>query len=372
MTSNNRSRFASAVSGDVLEIGPGFQPFGTVPGARVTYVGRPLPGGRDANIPELVGMPEGPAIDLERDLDVDGLKGLDDGSFDTVVACHVVEHLVNPVAGLIELTRVLRPGGRLVVVLPDRTKTFDQAREPTTLDHVLQEYAAGVTVLSEEHIREFVAKVGPPAEVDAELIELHRRRSLHAHCWTGAEFAALVTGLLALGLIDWQLNDLYLCDEDPGGEFGLVLEHPVRRPASPVDAMQRFVERWCELVLGDPDRDPAALAAFSAALERDVRRLDVPAAARLLTFRPAELMVERTSAIWAEVQRLRRELERQNERLAMAEARRDALERSRAYRAGRILATPVRLLRSEGSATGGSPTDDAPIDLDAPVPVAGH
>lgn len=43
-----------------------------------------------------------------------------DGSFDVVLSSHVAEHLVRPEAVFGELARVLRPGGRLVLLTPNR------------------------------------------------------------------------------------------------------------------------------------------------------------------------------------------------------------------------------------------------------------
>jgi ubiquinone/menaquinone biosynthesis C-methylase UbiE len=43
---------------------------------------------------------------------------LDDDSIDRVIAIHVLEHLTNLPAALDEIQRVLRPGGRLSVVIP--------------------------------------------------------------------------------------------------------------------------------------------------------------------------------------------------------------------------------------------------------------
>jgi ubiquinone/menaquinone biosynthesis C-methylase UbiE len=40
------------------------------------------------------------------------------GSFDAVMCIEVLEHVPNPVAALQELTRLLRPGGRLIVTAP--------------------------------------------------------------------------------------------------------------------------------------------------------------------------------------------------------------------------------------------------------------
>lgn len=42
-----------------------------------------------------------------------------DGSFDIVTAKHVLEHTERPLAALAEIRRVLRPGGVLLVVVPD-------------------------------------------------------------------------------------------------------------------------------------------------------------------------------------------------------------------------------------------------------------
>jgi len=73
--------------------------------------------GRDKNWPELVGFPYGPAADWNSNLDVDGLNAISDGTLDAVIACHVIEHLANPIAALREFERVLRPQGRLVLVV---------------------------------------------------------------------------------------------------------------------------------------------------------------------------------------------------------------------------------------------------------------
>ena len=45
---------------------------------------------------------------------------LRDGTFDLVIVSHVAEHLVEPEAVFAELSRVLAPGGRLLLLTPNR------------------------------------------------------------------------------------------------------------------------------------------------------------------------------------------------------------------------------------------------------------
>ena len=281
-----RTAIGRTLAGDVLEIGPGHVPF-PVGGGRPHDLCRPQHrGGRDANFPELVGEPHGPDAHVDLDLDRDGLRAFADGSFDGVVASHMIEHLANPVAALVEFWRVLRPGGRLVLLVPDRDHTFDAGREPTPLAHVLDEHRRGVTSVDDAHIREFCAALyaGPvihppevrdwhdPERLDDERLELHRRRSIHVHCWSPEEFATLIVGIVAAGLGAWALRDVYLRDDldEDGIEFGLVLERPSIAAGDAVAQAAAFAAAWATAVASDPRRDPARLARFAAAVRRDL------------------------------------------------------------------------------------------------------
>jgi SAM-dependent methyltransferase len=292
MREDPRSVIGRTLSGDVLEIGPGHEPFPIAPGARVRYADRSVKGGRDKNWPELVGLPHGPEADFNINLDIDGLTPIQECSLDAVIACHVIEHLANPIAALREFERVLRHQGRLVLVVPDRNATFDSVRQPTPLAHVLAKFYERVTRVDDEDIREFCSAIyyqppfhpadvrewHNPQRLDAELLELHRRRSIHVHCWSPEEFASLIAGLLADGLVSWKLADLYLPGDPRQIEFGLVLE---RGPSTGRAACSQFVRDWTSAVLGTPDHDPRRIAKFDCALYRDLAlndRLDAAAA----------------------------------------------------------------------------------------------
>src|SRR5687768_664147 len=48
-----------------------------------------------------------------------------DHSLDYVIASHVLEHVANPIAALAEWYRVVRPGGIIYLVVPNRLSAFD-------------------------------------------------------------------------------------------------------------------------------------------------------------------------------------------------------------------------------------------------------
>lgn len=133
-------------------------------------------------------------VDHLLDIDAEGLRAFSGGSFDFVVCNHVIEHLANPIAALSELFRVLRPQGRLVIAAPDKEFSFDQPRQLTSFEHLVDEWREGVTEVPDDHYLDFLRAVQPGAlEEDAAGIASHlssiRRRREHAHVWTAATFA---------------------------------------------------------------------------------------------------------------------------------------------------------------------------------------
>lgn len=58
------------------------------------------------------------------------------GSYDALLASHVIEHLANPLGALEQWRRVVRPGGHVLLVVPHRDGTFDHRRPVTTLEHL--------------------------------------------------------------------------------------------------------------------------------------------------------------------------------------------------------------------------------------------
>ena len=70
--------------------------------------------------------------DLE-DGDAQYLDGIPDGALDFVHSSHCLEHLVDPRTGLHNWFRVLKPGGHLVVTVPDED-LYEQGVFPSTFN----------------------------------------------------------------------------------------------------------------------------------------------------------------------------------------------------------------------------------------------
>ena len=136
--------------------------------------------------------------------------------FDYIVACHVLEHVPNPIGYIEELSRLLKPGsGIMVLAVPDKRWTLDAARPSTTVEHLLSDYYDGCRYPSIEHIMEFAKHWLPEMKTMSEksasdfyqwACENHRsgRADMHCHVWTDDEFFEqfdwLIQGKILQGL----------------------------------------------------------------------------------------------------------------------------------------------------------------------------
>jgi SAM-dependent methyltransferase len=67
----------------------------------------------------------------KEDGDAAVLAGLEDASFDFVHASHTLEHMVDPAAAVAQWFRVVKPGGHLIVTVPDED-LYEQGEFPST------------------------------------------------------------------------------------------------------------------------------------------------------------------------------------------------------------------------------------------------
>jgi SAM-dependent methyltransferase len=133
---------------------------------------------------------------------VDGvtLEGLDDARYDAVLSSHVIEHLANPLRALRNWQRVTRPGGRLLMVAPHVSGTFDHRRPVTPLSHLIADDEADTAEDDLTHLEEVLAlhdlsrdaAVRDRASFEAERRANDENRLLHHHTFTGPSLVALL------------------------------------------------------------------------------------------------------------------------------------------------------------------------------------
>ncbi len=85
------------------------------------------------------------------------LSQIRDGTYDFVLASHVLEHVANPLQALAEWRRVLRPGGTMLAIVPDQRGTFDHRRIPASFEHLEADFRNSTTDGDLTHLDEILA-----------------------------------------------------------------------------------------------------------------------------------------------------------------------------------------------------------------------
>ncbi len=162
------------------------------------------------------------------DLDTEGLARFRDGTYDFVIANHVLEHVANPIRVVGEIFRITRVGGRVVLTVPDKNYACDKSRPLTPFDHLLEEYRANVSAVSDEHYLDLIEAEHPemlrrsPEEI-RQAVALARLRREHAHVWNSEAFRQFLSA--SLKVLSVRARCLYESDgADNGFEFFSVWE----------------------------------------------------------------------------------------------------------------------------------------------------
>jgi SAM-dependent methyltransferase len=133
---------------------------------------------------------------------LDDMSAVPDGSVDFIVACHVIEHVSDPIGALENNWAKLRPGGSLVYAVPDMTRTFDRDRKLTTLAHLVEDNADPQTRRERDkaHFQEFY-RLALPLPAHEYAAGWMRKWSdafpIHYHTWTYDSFREMVAMLTA-------------------------------------------------------------------------------------------------------------------------------------------------------------------------------
>ena len=139
----------------------------------------------------------------------------DDNALDFVISSHVLEHTPNPGIALQEWNRIVRPGGIIYFVIPDKRFTHDKNRRITDVSTLLQKYQEHTTVASyEEYYDALVNAVGgenTPVERVKKAFEI--QDSIHVHTFTAdsaKEFIQMFAPAIGCEVVHFELQGMHI------------------------------------------------------------------------------------------------------------------------------------------------------------------
>lgn len=117
------------------------------------------------------------------------LTELPSGAYDFVLSSHMLEHTANPILALSEWKRLLTEDGALVLLLPNKSQTFDHRRPVTTMEHLIADFNAGMTEDDLTHLPEILTlhdlkrdpEAGDMAAFKSRSTRNFENRCLHHH-----------------------------------------------------------------------------------------------------------------------------------------------------------------------------------------------
>ena len=106
------------------------------------------------------------------------LEAIQSGSYDFVLSSHSLEHFANPLKAVQEWLRILKPGGIMLLVLPDKRFTFDNKRPVTKFEHIKQDFENDMQETDLTHLEEILNLHDYSLSPEIKDREFYRQRSL--------------------------------------------------------------------------------------------------------------------------------------------------------------------------------------------------
>lgn len=107
------------------------------------------------------------------------MDAIPSANYDFVLSSHVLEHSANPVLALTEWIRLLKQDGLLVLLLPHKDGTFDHRRPVTSLQHLIDDFNAGMGEDDMTHMAEIMELHDLARDPEAGTREQFKARSEH-------------------------------------------------------------------------------------------------------------------------------------------------------------------------------------------------
>src|SRR5579871_3273473 len=170
------------LKGTGLEIGALHHPLPLSNEAHVQYVDRLTVNQLREHYPELNDVK---LVDVDIIDDGEKLSTIPNNSKDFIIANHMLEHCVSPITTIESFLSKLVSGGTIYIAIPDKRFSFDEKRELTTSEHLIDDYYK-----KNDHFPhfiewvKFVNKIESPAQIEQNALHLYTMGySIHYHVW---------------------------------------------------------------------------------------------------------------------------------------------------------------------------------------------
>lgn len=135
--------------------------------------------------------------------DGSNLASVPDSTYEFVLSSHNLEHFANPIKAIKEWQRVTKPGGTLILTVPNYRHTFDHRRNPTKVEHMLLDYERGTPESDLSHLDEILDRhdlsrdpwAGSPEAFRERSLRNFENRCLHHHVFAPTNTRELLTAL---------------------------------------------------------------------------------------------------------------------------------------------------------------------------------
>lgn len=101
------------------------------------------------------------------------LSSIPTNKYDFLISSNCLEHIANPLKAVKEWIRVVKPGGVILILVPNPKKTFDHKRVVTSFEHLIDDFEKNIDETDLTHLDE--------------ILKLHDRR-MDSHSGTAEQF----------------------------------------------------------------------------------------------------------------------------------------------------------------------------------------
>lgn len=221
-----RQYFSRTLFGTGVEFGAGPRPMTLPARCRVRYADI-FDADEFAEKSTSMGGKDDTAIFMDIDLQdsMDEMSTIENNSIDFVIGSHVIEHVRSPFRAIDNAYKRLRDGGCMLLVVPDRDRTFDVNRSITTFDHHLADYYLPSRERDLEHFLEgsrIVEGFESDGLKERAFDRWEKRVDTHMHTFTPATFTPIAEwACREIGYSSYELHDGML--HQPSNEFYVLL-----------------------------------------------------------------------------------------------------------------------------------------------------